>query len=43
MKIRSPCLIRRRVDGALFDERLFGLIVERGGRFKFVSLANALD
>ena len=42
-RVTGPCLIRRRVDGALFDERLFGLIVERGGRFKFVSLANALD
>lgn len=39
----GPCLIRRRqADGEVVQERLFGLIVERGRRFKLVSLANKL-
>jgi hypothetical protein len=33
---------RRPAAGELVNERLFGLIVERDGRFKFVSLANKL-
>ncbi len=38
----GPCAVRHRVDGGAFEERLFGLIVERYGRFKFVSYANPL-
>jgi hypothetical protein len=38
----GPCLVQRvAATGDTVEERLFGLIVERGGRFKFVSLANA--
>jgi hypothetical protein len=42
-RVSGPCLIRRRVDGSVQTERLFGLLLERDGRFKLVSLANALD
>ncbi len=39
----GPCLIRRRQPGGdVVQERLFGLIIGRGDRFKFVSLANKL-
>jgi hypothetical protein len=39
----GPCLIhRRQSDGDVVQERLFGLIVERGQRFKLLSLANKL-
>lgn len=39
----GPCLVRhRQAGGDVVEERLFALIVERGGRFKFVSLANKL-
>ena len=39
----GPCLVRHRQSGGdLIEERLFALIVERDGRFKFVSLANKL-
>jgi hypothetical protein len=39
----GPCLVRRRLpDGRAGAERLFGLILERGGRYKFVSYANKL-
>jgi hypothetical protein len=40
----GPCLIRRSgLRGDTIAERLFGLIMERNGRFKFVSYANQLD
>jgi len=39
----GPCLVRHRQPGGdVIEERLFALIVERQGRFKFVSLANKL-
>jgi len=39
----GPCLVRRvQAAGDTVEERLFGLILERAGRFKFVSLANKL-
>ncbi|MFL5496480.1 MAG: hypothetical protein ACJ8DC_18995 [Gemmatimonadales bacterium] len=39
----GPCQVRRRLpDGGRGSERLFGLILERGGRYKFVSYANKL-
>lgn len=39
----GPCLVRRlQAAGDTLEERLFGLILERDGRFKFVSLANKL-
>jgi hypothetical protein len=39
----GPCLLRRATAaGDTIDERLFGLILERGGRYKFVSYANKL-
>lgn len=42
--LHGPCVVVRRVAAAgALGERLFGPIIERGGRFKFVSLANALD
>jgi hypothetical protein len=38
----GPCIIRRKQSGRLVEERLFGLIVERAGRFKFVDYGNGL-
>jgi hypothetical protein len=39
----GPCLVLRRVAGGdTLSERLFGQIVERGGRYKFVSYSNKL-
>ena len=39
----GPCLVRRRQSGGgIVEERLFASIVERNGRFKFVSYANKL-
>jgi hypothetical protein len=38
----GPCVVRHRQAGAIVEERLFGLIVERDGRFKFVSYGNKL-
>lgn len=39
----GPCRVRRlQAAGDTLEERLFGLIVERDRRFKFVSLANKL-
>ena len=36
-------MVRSRPAGrTLAEERLFGLIIERGGRFKFVSYGNKL-
>lgn len=43
-RIWGPCTITRRQDrGGLITERLFGPIIERHGRFKFVNYANKLD
>jgi hypothetical protein len=40
----GPCLVFRRLEsGDTVAERLFGLIVERDGEYKFVSYANRLD
>ena len=39
----GPCpLLRRTASGDTLSERLFGLIVERGGHYKLVSYANKL-
>lgn len=39
--VLGPCVVRRAMSGRdTIEERLFGLIVEREGRFKFVSYAN---
>jgi len=39
----GPCVVRHRQSGGdVIEEGLFALIVERNGRFKFVSLANKL-
>ena len=39
----GPCVIRRvQAPGDTVSERLFGPIIERGGRYKFVNLANKL-
>jgi len=41
--VHGPCLLRRyQARGDTASERLFGPILERGGRFKFVSYANRL-
>jgi hypothetical protein len=43
-RVQGPCLVRRlQAPGDTVAERLFGLVIERGGRFKFVSYANRLD
>ncbi|HEU5304827.1 MAG TPA: hypothetical protein VFU40_09315 [Gemmatimonadales bacterium] len=40
----GPCVVLRRSEtGDPITERLFGQIVERGGRYKFVSYTNKLD
>ncbi len=42
--IWSDCEVRRRTpDGAERSERLFGTIIERDGRFKFLGLNNDLE
>jgi hypothetical protein len=38
----GPCAVRYRRGNRTEEERLFGLIIEREGRFKFVSYANKL-
>ena len=42
-EVFGPCVVRLRRDGQVLEQRLFGLIIGRDGRFKFVSLANKLD
>ncbi len=43
-RVYGPCLVRRvEAPGDTVAERLFGLVIERGGRFKFISYANKLD
>ena len=42
-RLWGPCLIRRvEAPGDTVEERLFGPIIERDGRFKFVSYSNKL-
>lgn len=41
--VSGPCVVRFVVAGNTVAQRLFGLIVSRDSRFKFVSLANKLD
>jgi hypothetical protein len=42
-RVYGPCQLRRvQAPGDTVAERLFGPILERGGRFKFVSYANKL-
>jgi hypothetical protein len=41
--VYGPCVVRLALDGAVSEERLFGLIIGREGLFKFVSYANKLD
>jgi hypothetical protein len=42
--VRGPCaVLRLRERGDTLAERLFGLVIERRGRWKFVSYANKLD
>jgi hypothetical protein len=38
----GPCTVRSRRNGVVVEERLFGLIIERAGRFKFVGYGNRL-
>lgn len=41
MKLHEGCLVHlRRGDGTAFDGRIFGSIIEYGGRFKFVGYSN---
>ena len=43
-QIYGHCVLRRVTPaGDTLAERLFGLVLERGGAFKFVSYANKLD
>jgi len=43
-RVTGPCLLQRETSaGDTTGERLFGLILERGGRFKFASYANSLE
>jgi hypothetical protein len=43
-RIHGDCVVRRvTAAGDTLGERLFGLVLERGGAFKFVSYANQLD
>lgn len=38
----GPCIVRRHTATGTIEERLFGLILQRHDRFKFVTLANKL-
>lgn len=40
---RGCVIYRRNLAGAEVQEQFFAQILERGGRFKFLSFANALD
>jgi hypothetical protein len=43
-RLYGHCVIRRvTATGDTVGERLFGLVIERGGLYKFVSYANKLD
>jgi hypothetical protein len=39
-RIWRNCVIKSRVDGSVKHRRLFGSILERGGRFKFVTYSS---
>lgn len=39
LRLHQDCRLRLRRDGAIVERRLFGSIVERRGRFKFLSYA----
>ena len=42
--VYGPCVVRLvQAPGDTVDSRLFGLVLERGGQWKFVSYANKLD
>ena len=41
--VYAPCVVRLVIQSDTVEQRLFGAIIERHGRFKFVSLANRLD
>ncbi|MEX1998136.1 MAG: hypothetical protein WD934_00500, partial [Gemmatimonadales bacterium] len=41
-RLRGGCIVRRTAGGDTLHESLFGLIIERDGRYKFVSYANRL-
>ena len=42
-RFHGDCVVRRRrQDGSIIEQRLFGAMLEREGRFKFVSFANRL-
>ena len=43
-EVFGPCLVRRlQAPGDTVEERLFGLVLGRGGRWKFVSYAGKFD
>jgi hypothetical protein len=43
-RLWGPCVVRRvQAPGDTVEERLFGPIVGRGGRYKFLSYSNKLD
>jgi hypothetical protein len=43
-EVVGPCLVRRlQATGDTVEERLFGLVIERRGRWKFVSYAGKFD
>lgn len=43
-RVDGPCLLRRvQAPGDTVAERLFGLIIERGGRFKFLNYSNGFN
>jgi len=42
-RLWHACRVRRTAEaGAALEQRLFGSIIERDGRYKFVSYANGL-
>lgn len=41
--VRGPCAVLRVLNGDTIAERMFGLVIERRGQWKFVSYANKLD
>lgn len=41
--VYGPCVVRLALARDTIEQRLFGLVVRRGGTFKLVSLANKLD
>ena len=41
-RIWERCMVRREVEGDTVSQRLFGGIIERDGRFKFISYSNEM-